>query len=282
MRKVVDSNYLQCPELRQYLERSSENIAVLTDYASMEAYKGDTLTSIYKSMAILSEFPHQTEILKNTSVACGLSGRRTGLQRRLVDHPQTKGFGQYCQQLAEAKAGDPRYERQLLEMGRDATKQLNRMLSDAQAFSGAIDDIAKTYTAEELRIVRSGIPYSRTFGQKLITHVFHLAATLFVRHPMVQRWPVARELPNTLIFRISLCAYLLALEWISVGGVAATKPTRIRNDMVDVNFAAYATYFDGLLSKDQKVQRIHRDARFILENIFDCSISTVRKLKCDA
>ena len=64
MRMVVDSNYLQCPELRQYLERSSENIAVLTDYASMEAYKGDTLTSIYKSMAILSEFPHQTEILR--------------------------------------------------------------------------------------------------------------------------------------------------------------------------------------------------------------------------
>lgn len=41
--------------------------------------------------------------------------------------------------------------------------------------------------------------------------------------------------------------------------------------MVDVNFAAYATYFDGLLSKDQKVQRIYHDARFILENVFDCS-----------
>jgi hypothetical protein len=45
MRKIVDSNFMQREELRSYLATSTENYAVLTDYAAMEAYKGDTLAS---------------------------------------------------------------------------------------------------------------------------------------------------------------------------------------------------------------------------------------------
>ena len=57
MRMVVDSNFLQDSELHKYLSKSKSNFVVLTDYAAMEAYKGNTLVSIYKSMAILTEFP---------------------------------------------------------------------------------------------------------------------------------------------------------------------------------------------------------------------------------
>jgi hypothetical protein len=37
MRMIVDSNYLQAQALRTYLAASTQNYAVLTDYASMEA-----------------------------------------------------------------------------------------------------------------------------------------------------------------------------------------------------------------------------------------------------
>src|SRR5208283_5895624 len=58
-RMVVDSNALQSPVLRDYLSKSIDNRAVLTDYASMEAYKGNTLVSIFRSMALLADFPRQ-------------------------------------------------------------------------------------------------------------------------------------------------------------------------------------------------------------------------------
>ncbi len=57
MRKVVDSNFLQSPALRGYLANATTNYVVLTDYAAMEAYKGDTLASIFKSMSISRELP---------------------------------------------------------------------------------------------------------------------------------------------------------------------------------------------------------------------------------
>ena len=61
-RKIVDSNYLQSPKLREYLLETRKNIAVVIDYAAMEALKGDTLASVFKSMEILAEFPDQVDV----------------------------------------------------------------------------------------------------------------------------------------------------------------------------------------------------------------------------
>jgi hypothetical protein len=70
--KVVDSNFLQSPKLEDYLAESNCNFAVLTDYAAMEAYKENTLASIYKSMETLARYPAQVVVLKNTITVCGL------------------------------------------------------------------------------------------------------------------------------------------------------------------------------------------------------------------
>ena len=65
-RKVVDTNCLQSEVLRAYLSASADNYAVLTDYAAMEAYKSDTLKSIYCSMELLAQHPKQVIILKGS------------------------------------------------------------------------------------------------------------------------------------------------------------------------------------------------------------------------
>ena len=44
---------------------------------------------------------------------------------------------------------------------------------------------------------------------------------------------------------------------------------RLRNDLIDVIFATYATYFDGLMSRDDKAQRVYNHAAFILSSITD-------------
>lgn len=151
-RNVVDSNQLRSPQLLDYLSKSTTNFVVLTDYAAMEAYKGDTLVTIYESMAVLSQYPQQVVILKTTGVVCGLSGRGSGLQRRLIDESQTREFGVYCQRLAAAKAGNAGFQRQLLDDGKAATKQLERMLNDVHSLPDAFDDIAKSHTKDELDI----------------------------------------------------------------------------------------------------------------------------------
>jgi hypothetical protein len=59
---------------------------VLTDYAALEAYKGDTLASIYSRMEILVQYPKQVNVLKDTNrLRIGGARRRLILQGRLID-----------------------------------------------------------------------------------------------------------------------------------------------------------------------------------------------------
>ena len=43
---------------------------------------------------------------------------------------------------------------------------------------------------------------------------------------------------------------------------------RLRNDLVDIGYVAYATLFDGLLSNDRKLLDIYEEATFFLQRVF--------------
>ena len=272
MRKIVDSNQLQSEQLRNFLVQSRKNFAVLTDYSAMEAYKGDTLFSIYKSMKILCDFPEQVIVLKNTRLICRLNGKGSGLQKRLIDDAQTKGFSTYVRHLTAAKAGNASLQQQLLEHGKKASAHLDRMINDAASILDAFGDIAKLYSKMERATIRKGEPYSTEMIQKAVKNICQIAAELFYQHPDKPAWPTCGDVKNTFIFRISLCMYLLAMEWAANGGTKDASVDRVRNDMVDMNFVAYATYFDGILTSDKKVIRLHREARIWLSALFGCHL----------
>ena len=44
--------------------------------------------------------------------------------------------------------------------------------------------------------------------------------------------------------------------------------TKLANDVVDMNYVAYATYFDGVLSRDKKLLRIYRQADWYVREVF--------------
>lgn len=273
MRKVVDSNFMRDERFREFLSKSPNNHAVLTDYAAMEAYKGDTLKTISESMDILTKYPKQIIILKSTDVVCGLRGRAAGLQRRLIDEQQTRSFSRYCQDLAAAKRGDIHYKNQLLLKGKDAIEHLDKVRNDAASIPAAFDAIADTFTKEELRILRKELAYTDDLARKFITYVLDFAIQQLEEHPRVFKLPNVKELPNTFILRYTLCVIILTLSWIKEGGAHGAKPERLRNDLVDANMATYATYFDGLLTADKNLIKIYKRAIFWL-SVFDAHIET--------
>jgi hypothetical protein len=268
MRMIVDSNFLQRNEMRAYLSQSVDHYAVLTDYAAMEAYKDNTLVSIYRSMAILAEFPTQVIVLKGTQFVCGLKGSASEISRQMIDDEQTREFSEYCRNLKAAEAGNSLLQGQLLDLGREANAHMERMLKDAKGMGAAFEGIAKTYTANELRILRTGATYTGPLIERTIKNILLFAGFLFKDHPGVNALPQARELTDRFIFRMALCGFVLALRWISVNGTINVKPERMRNDLVDINFAAFATYFDGLLTADEKLKAIHYEALIWLKSAF--------------
>jgi hypothetical protein len=264
MRKVVDRNYLQSAELRDYLAESRKNRVVLTDYAAMEAFKGDALQNILTATDIIRAFPKQVVVLKSTYVVSTLKGRRCGFTRRMVDRGQTWGFPEWCEGLERAAAGNKDLQHQIIESGKEADAHLKRMRDDQQNYGENLDAMSKNFSEAELKALRKHEPITGDMFGKIQSHVLEMAAFFFTAHPHFTELPPARELPYTFIFRYAMAGYVVALRWMSVGGAKNVKPEKIRNDIVDATYAAYATYFQGLLSSDAGANEIYTDAKFLI------------------
>jgi len=267
-RKVVDTNCLQSEALRAYLSASAHNYVILTNYAAMEAYKGDTLKSIYRSMEILAQHPKRVIVLRGAQDICALNGHAAASLEPLIDEVQTREFSEYCQHLLAAKRGDLSLQEQLLEHGHEATAYIDRMLMDMPTLSSGIDLMAKTYSPAELKILRRREKHTPQMRERLIRNVLLLAQQFFKEHPSVTEWPRGPEVRNAFIFRYALCGYVSILKRIEDGGAGKTKPKKLRNDVIDVNFAAFATYFDGLITSDQRAGEIYVEAEFLLREAF--------------
>jgi hypothetical protein len=233
----------------------------------MEAYKGDPQV-IFHSMEILSAYPKQVIILRGTQDVCGLSAYESARAESLIDGEQTRYFPEFCRQLALAKRGDLAIQSHLKEMGREAAAHMDRVLADMPMLNLGFEKIAATYSAKELKILRRREPITPQMGDKLAGQVMWLAAELFSAHPKVAELPRGPEVRNTFIFRHAICAYALAIKAISEGGSGRAAPQKLRNDLVDVNFATFATFFDGLLSADKKAQSIYAAGASLLREVF--------------
>jgi hypothetical protein len=264
MRMVVDRSYLQLPELREYLAASKNNRAVLTDYAAMEAFKGDALQNIVTATAILREFPNKVVVLKSTAILATLKGRRCGYSRRMIDRDQTRGFPEWCELLARAEAGDRNLRQQIIENGREADAHLGKMRADQSNYGENLDAMAKNFSEAELKALRARKPISGETFDKITEHVMEMADFLFKTHPDISRRPTARELPYTFIFRYSVAGYLVALRRMSDGSAKNVKTEKIRNDIVDCTYVACATYFQGFLNRDAKANQLYDDAKFLI------------------
>ncbi len=47
------------------------------------------------------------------------------------------------------------------------------------------------------------------------------------------------------------------LWWISKGSQPQKRMDRLRNDLIDIEFAVYGTYYEGLITGDQKAYWIY-------------------------
>jgi hypothetical protein len=183
----------------------------------------------------------------------------------MIEWNQTKGFPDWCQHLGRAKAGDKDLQQQILEAGRDADAHLNRMRDDQTTYAENLEEASKHYTDAELKALRRRAPTSDDMFDKIVQNVMTMSAFLFAANPNVKELPPARELGYTFVFRYALAGYMVALRWIADGGAKNVKPEKIRNDIVDATYAAYATYFQGLLSNDVKANDIYGDAKSFLK-----------------
>jgi hypothetical protein len=186
----------------------------------------------------------------------------------MIDERQTREFPKFCKALCAAELGNMALQQEILENGRVADSQMDRILASAPIMLNGIEELSKQFTKNELTAIRKRKPFPRSLIEKATKFMTELALLTLSCHPNPPppfREPI--EMWNLFHFRHALCAFVWSLDWISQGGAGSVRTDKIRNDLIDVIFVTYATYFDGLISKDAKVLRVHSRADFILRSI---------------
>lgn len=276
MKLVIDSNALQSEELRAFLAKSRRNFAVLPDFAGIEAYKGDPLKTVYKSMAIVSNYPNQVIVLKGSSKVCGLSGRRKGLQRRLVDEKQTEGFAEHVRALRLAEAGDIRFQEQIRRLGTYSNGHLNKMRDDSETIRGVVEVLGKRFSKDERTQLREGKQYTDELIDKVVKTVMEMTALAFQDATLIRKPPTYQELPNTFVFRVMLANFLNYIRKYSQGGIRGQSPNKLANDSVDMMFVAYGTYFDGVMSSDKNVKYMFSETCRLLSTLLNADVPNIK------
>jgi hypothetical protein len=268
MRRVVDSNFFGAPALREYLATSPNNQAVIADHASMEAYKDEELSSLFRSMQILCDFPRQVVVLKGTRTLCGLHGNGHGLQKRLIHYRQSQGFPEYCAQLQAAQRGDRKVIAELVRLGKAAATDIGNLSAAVPVILSEATKVSAVYSPSELHAIRARGQWTLALYEKFAKQAMVLAAFLFRDHPLVKELPPVEEVRNTYIFRLAVCAQLWILDDIAHGVTGDRNPDRVLNDLIDLQLITCATYFDGLMSADRKALRLYYAAEFFMREGF--------------
>lgn len=269
--KIIDANTLRRPPLLEdFFQADPLNVGVFTDFGCMECYKGaDPIANLSASLRIVSQYPRQIAVLKGTREIVALTAARNVGRDELVDRAQTDDFAQFCKAAQLAKAGNRSLVAQIQEHSQVANEYLNRMFAEAAGIATGMRELADELPTDMTRRLRQNARLPAQDLEAVVAGIVTLAGAFFEQHPDYGRPPASALLPNTFIFRYSLACYLLSIQWIADGGVQNANPKVLANDTVDMNYVAFATYFDGVVSLDRKVLGVYDDAILFLQTVFE-------------
>lgn len=265
---IIDANQLRSQKLTTFLSESENNKIAFTDFACMETLKGDPTINAYLSLKVPAEFPTQVIVLKNTrEIIQETCSGSNSLPENLIDKEQTENFRIFYSQIQKAHEGDAALKQGLLKLGHDATKYIDGMKKDAQSFIDATKQFKTRFSDSDLKILRKGDIYPKDLIYRIVAEILELTDFLITTHPDNLSLPDWPSVNKHYIFRYSICGYLLRLKWLSSGGIEQYPIEKMRNDLVDMTYAAHATYFGGLLSDDGKVNEIYIKAKYLIDHV---------------
>jgi len=267
---VVDTGMLRRPELADFLAKSPGNRVAVSDNTRSECCQGDALRNMESSLRILSRHADQVVILRSEQdLAHRFSADKQVSRADLVDRTQTRHFPGFCEGIRAALAGDLALVRELRKLQEDANKRRTAMKNDVGHLREGITKLAEDLGAERMARIRRHEVLTDEDLRLCFSMIIRLTRDYFdYFEPTQGLTPENSVVASSYPFRKALAGFALIVSWLERGGIGNAKTEKLRNDVIDTNVAAFATYFDGVLTNDSKLQQTHNHARYLLEHMF--------------
>lgn len=255
---VVDKSSLGDPELEAFFKADPENRIVLINIAELESYSGDTIKNISQALSILSRYPGQVLCQKHALELLRMGQINSDEPLSLIDQEKTRNFKRHCEKIRLAANGDVKMLAELSQVGDSANVHLDLISQDGTRFiEPLIKSVKKCMTPEALRAFRNGEECPLTDHQRSIEAIFTLGQSLLKNdHTIPQLHRVAYLARNYYKLRFAAAMWSTALLRVVDGGAPGISPRTLRNDLLDLSYVVAATYYDGIMTNDQRLTKV--------------------------
>jgi len=137
----------------------------------MECYKGNALSNIQRSLAIVATYPEQVIVLKGTRDIIRLQAQGPHTQDAFIDVQQTAGFKSFVRHVQAAARGDKDLHSKLVHLAKAAKAHFRERRDDAAGVAIAIRETARTLLPSQLAELRREGPLSQETGAVLVKNV---------------------------------------------------------------------------------------------------------------
>lgn len=262
-RWVIDTNYLERPELAAWLAARPEHIAVLAHPTMVELHKRAALRTVQQALRICCRYSSQVVVLRATNELIVLGGRSKGMIHRLIDHAQTAQFGSYCRTVITAPT-TPELADHVAPLEAQAVELLDSLTRGAANLITRLREADAIFTDAERKELRGALSSPRAMSgalqRRTCEMTFDLAQELTHAAGLPLLTPSRNfvDVVNRLAFRYAamITGYYIVRkrkdgDWIS-------NPGKQLNQVNDLKIAALASYFDGLKTAEIELQDTYR------------------------
>ncbi|WP_420142802.1 hypothetical protein [Sphingomonas sp.] len=262
---LADSNSLRHPGLTAYLTASRDHVIALSDLTLIEMRKSNALSTSRNSLQMASRFTQQVYVLRRTDEILGDNVISSTHAQRLIDYEGTVEFARLCRDL-QTIPEPPGLRAQMSEFERNAQLVMSRLSDEVAPLEAGLIDAANEFNQGELTQIRTGNGVTDATRRKLLDLLKETVGNFILanQEPGKKGRMLLRDALGMFAFRYSLCMLLYYMEWVRVGRTTGKKLPRRVNDVVDMQVAALATFFNGVLSSDAALQTISSRARGVL------------------
>jgi hypothetical protein len=217
-------------------------------------YKQQSVPSAAAGFSVIGDFPDRLVVLRDGREIAALDPSDPLLLERMSRGYVGDDVRQMVHAIRLAEAGDPSVRAQLADRWSHATFHMDDMLIGAAEITQSLPEIAEAFATHEIRRFRAEERLTPSMHETFFRAADGIYETLLGSHQVGPAHLAEEHRSNAFLYRVALAIMVYAMWWIRNGSQLPKRMDKARNDIIDLNFAVYGTYFAGLMTDDAKAR----------------------------
>ena len=268
---VIDQNWFRSDDFAKRLEQPDGVQFVITDTALLEMFKGEKWEyTSSRSLKAAADHPERIEV---SEAPCDLLRKevhsRTPITpSAVISKDLTSRFRLYLSEMKTQGILGPRHDyirKHITQAQIDLTHQQQDHPRNLAMLRRCHEAIKTDLGATFVSAARKGSLEQSALEQDVIVPAMRSAKDILTENGV----PVSEAKDflkyDSFLLRHGLTYLLLALRWVSQGGIESLPAEKATNDLRDMEYVLIASYGTGILTTEVKVSNLLADLRKCLD-----------------